>query len=504
MSIRKKLLLFIPLLVLLANTVAFLLFESAHVVQDSYRILLDRVLGIRRCAEAAEAQLTAMYRYLADPAPAARDALRQAEAAASRAADGLAASASEPFGNEAAFIAYGRLLATLTEQTSAALTDEAAGGAISLSRYEAAEETAGFIREAGAELVDLELAAYEPLYTEAQRQSARMNRLGQTVFAVHALLGITLALWISRSISRPVDRLVDWAGRITARGAADAPPPPADARDEMGKLTDAFGRMLGALERSSRIEKEAAEKDRLVKELELAALQSQINPHFLFNTLNVLSKLALMEGADRTSDLIVSMSSMLRYNLRSLEQPVRIRDELAHVREYIVIQQARFRDRVRFEVKADEAALDLAIPALTLQPLLENAFMHGIDGMERGAAIALHIRAADDGGARITVSDNGRGMAPEVRETLLQAVGGERGGEDHERSVDEALSGSGGIGLVDGTRSAVGTTASTGLGTRNVFRRLRLFYGEAGLVEIDSEPTHGTKITLRIPARGKE
>ncbi|MFB9329281.1 histidine kinase [Paenibacillus aurantiacus] len=487
MSIRKKLLLFIPLLVLLANTVAFLLFESAHVVQDSYRLLLDRVLGIRNSAEAAEAQLTAMYRYLADPAPAAGEALRQAEAGASEAAGELAVSAAEPFGNEAAFIAYGRLLSTLTEQTSAALTDEGAGGAVSLSRYEAAEETAGFIREAAAELVDLELAAYEPLYKEALRQSARMNRLGLAVFAVHTALGVALALWISRSVTRPVARLVDWAGRVTTSGAADAPPPVSQTRDEMGTLTDAFGRMLGALERSARIEKEAAEKDRLVKELELAALQSQINPHFLFNTLNVLSKLALMEGADRTSDLIVSMSSMLRYNLRSLDQPVRIRDELAHVREYIVIQQARFRDRVRFEVEADEAVLDLAIPALTLQPLLENAFMHGIEGMERDAVISLHIRTADDG-AEIVVADNGRGMSPDVRAALLQAGGGYRVSDEH--AGEE--------------RAASANTGSTGLGTRNVFRRLRLFYGEEDLVGIDSGPAQGTRITLRIPARGKE
>lgn len=502
MSIRKKLLLFIPLLVLLANTVAFLLFESGQVVQESYRLLLDRVLGIRRSTEAADAQLTAMYRYLADPAPVSRDALLQAEAAASKAADELAASADEPFGNEAAFIAYGRLLATLAEQTSAALSDGDSGGEVSLSRYEAAETTAGFIREAGAELVDLELTAYEPLYKEALRQSSRLNRLGLAVFAVHTALGVALAFWISRSVTRPVARLVDWAGRVTTSGAADAPPPPPASRDEMGELTDAFGRMLGALERSARVEKEAAEKDRLVKELELAALQSQINPHFLFNTLNVLSKLALMEGADRTSDLIVSMSSMLRYNLRSLEKPVRIRDELAHVREYIVIQQARFRDRVRFEVEADEAALELAIPALTLQPLLENAFMHGIDGMERGAVIRLLIRAADDG-ARITVADNGRGMGHEVRAALLQASGGEKTADaERGRPDDEVPNGREETGAVDG--AARSGPPSTGLGTRNVFRRLRLFYGEEGLVEIDSEPGQGARITLRIPARRKE
>lgn len=215
---------------------------------------------------------------------------------------------------------------------------------------------------------------------------------------------------------------------------------------------------------------------RIVKELELQALQSQINPHFLFNTLNVLSKLAFLEGAEQTSDLTISLSNLLRYSLQKLDQPVTLQEELTHIREYAAIQQTRFRDRIGFELEADPSALPVRIPALSLQPLLENAFQHGVAKLEDGGRISLIVQRRTEG-ICIIVTDNGAGMTEETRLSLLRL--------EEDREDQEAK-------------------ASTGIGTRNVFRRLQLFYNRDDLIEIFSSPGQGTTIQIKIPNVGEE
>ncbi|MDQ0060278.1 sensor histidine kinase [Paenibacillus harenae] len=478
MTIRAKLLVFLPLLVLLTNSITFFLFESSKVVHGSYQVLMDRVLLIKQTTEASEAQLQALYDYLLDPSDSAKEQSGTASAELGLLREKLHIQGGDS-PHMSAFVSYGHLVSTLLDDAGAALAAAGNGDRRqSFERYEEAEETTGFIREAGGELVDLELTAYAPVYDLVQRENARMNRLGMAVFLVNTILSLVLAIWISRSITRPVARLVDWAGRIAKGNFAIQPQAEAEA-DELGALSKAFRRMLTDLEHLIEKDKESLEKDRLVKELELAALQNQINPHFLFNTLNVLSKLALMEGAEKTSDLIVSMSNTMRYNLQRLDQPVPLADELRHVEEYIRIQKARFRNRIQFETVVNPAVLHLELPALTIQPLIENAFAHGIEGMERGGTIRLHIEAELEG-AVITVSDNGRGMPAEVREAVMRLEEGPKAGR----------------------RSAAG---GTGLGMRNVFKRLALFYGREDLVKVWSEPETGTTITIHIPSgKGEE
>lgn len=174
----------------------------------------------------------------------------------------------------------------------------------------------------------------------------------------------------------------------------------------------------------------------------------------------------------------MSMSNLLRYNLRKLDRPVTLRDEVNHAKEYFVIQQARFNDRIRFVTEIDEAALNVHVPTLTLQPILENAFVHGIEGKEEGAVIRLTIERLQDT-VRVAISDNGFGMSEEVRESLLRFDAEPVFMQDRGQS--------------------------TGLGTRNVFfKRLELFYGRRDLVEIDSKPGRGTTVIMRIPCTGKE
>lgn len=359
------------------------------------------------------------------------------------------------------------------EQTEDAITaDEELITRTALAHYADAEETTSFIREGAGRLVDSEISFYQSIYQEIEQENNRMNRLGSTLFVINTLISIVLAYWISRSITIPVSQLVGMARRI-AKGNLHVQPIVPHSNDELGILSGAFEQMTSDLLVFIEKDKENIQQEKLVKELELQALQNQMNPHFLFNTLNVLSRLALIEGAEKTSDLIVSMSNLLRYNLRNLDQPVTLQNELAMVQEYFTIQQARFRDRVRFELDIDETTLQKSIPSLTLQPLVENAFIHGIQEMEQDALIRLEIGKIPEG-VRITIKDNGCGMSEATRQSLLRM----------EASTEKEH--------------------STGLGTRNVFKRLQLFYGRHDLVNIDSTLGYGTTVTILIPTRKEE
>ncbi|WP_263559948.1 sensor histidine kinase [Paenibacillus polymyxa] len=467
MTIRTKLLLFIPLLVVFANIIAYFVFQSGKVVQQSYDEMLGRILLIEQTSESAESNLNLLYTYLLNP----RDdtgvqgpteyQLKQLKGRIQEVSD----STDPSFAEED----YMNLLATFLEQKQAAVLDAKAQDPQSaFEHYIEAEKTVSYIHEEGQRLIDAELAYYRPIIENIRNKNEQMNRLGVALFGMNALMGVLLAIWISRSITGPVGRLVRLAKRIATGDLNIESQPRRD--DELGVLADAILQMSADLSILIEKDKQSLEMRRLVKELELLALQNQINPHFLFNTLNVLSKLAILEGAEKTSDLIVSLSNLLRYSLQKLDKPVTLQEELDHISEYVTIQQARFRDRIRFDLHFDASVLQQQIPALTIQPFIENAFLHGVADMENGAIITLTLlRAGED--VQIEISDNGKGMTEETRLSVLRLEGGAE------------------------------SSSSTGLGMQNVFRRLQLFYEKEGMVEIRSHIGLGTTITIRIPVK---
>src|SRR5699024_7203847 len=184
------------------------------------------------------------------------------------------------------------------------------------------------------------------------------------------------------------------------------------------------------------------------KDMEIKHLQNQINPHFLFNTLNTLSKMAYLEDAKTTSSLIESVATLLRHNLGEIDKSVTLRDEVEVVKGYFHIQKTRFSERITFEYDVDENCLDRQIPRLTLQPLVENAFIHGIEDR-----------------------DDGVGMS--------------------QSTVDQIIS------LNVNENEHVGH--STGIGLTNVIRRLQLFFKVDEIIEIDSKLNQGTIVRLLLP-----
>jgi sensor histidine kinase YesM len=229
--------------------------------------------------------------------------------------------------------------------------------------------------------------------------------------------------------------------------------------------------------------KQKSELDKLLKELELKSLQNQINPHFLFNTLNTVSKMAYLEDAEHTSQLIESVAALLRYNLGDLNKASTLRDEVTIVKEYFFIQQTRFGDRIQFVTDIDEDCLDIEIPSLILQPLIENAFIHGVESYEENAVISLRIYRVEDDLIHVEIIDNGAGMKDQTIKKLSDYV------NRKEPEVEE---------LFEPEKS---NGHSTGIGVKNVIRRLQLFYKRNEMVEIESEIGIGTTFRLMIPKR---
>lgn len=275
-----------------------------------------------------------------------------------------------------------------------------------------------------------------------------------------------------RSICAPIDLLVEEAKKV-AGGQYDTPDVTIFNDDEMGYLSQVFNNMKAQVSANFKNMERILELQELLKSTELKALQSQINPHFLFNVLGLAEEAALYENADVTVEIIENISYMLQYSLKCTKQDTTFQEELRMVQAYLFLQERRFGDRIHFRLSVPEGLPQIVIPGMSVQPVVENAIQHGLENMERGGEIQVLVRRKETC-IEVTIRDNGCGMEPE----LLAAI--RRGEEVSTKRV------SGGIGLV------------------NVSRRMEIFYKQTELVDIASELDKGTTVTLRYPCREGE
>lgn len=468
MKIRTKLFIFIPIIVLLLNLVSFFIFESGKKVQESYNLMIDKIYIYKQISNETDKNLRFLSSYIIYQDSKNYKLLINHKEKLKHLKNQLMKQSVKK-NNELNIENYYYTLNSFLEEEDS-ITNSLIQKNYSnyVEQYKEVEKIASFIKEDSQNLVDIELNTYYPIYNNVVKYTNSMNKLGVMLFIITTIMSIVFAIWLSRSIILPINKLIYMAKQI-GKGNFEVGPFTTSTKDEVGILGEIFNEMMHNLKILMSKNLEIVEKDRLVKELELKALQSQINPHFLFNTLNVISKLAYIEGAEQTSDLTISASNLLRYNLRKLDEAVTISDEILNAKEYFSIQKARFRDRVSFEINVDNDCLEQLIPCLSIQPLLENAFIHGIEHMEKDAVIGLDIKKSADR-IIITVYDNGRGMTEEIKVSLLNT-----------------------------TKSLQAKRKSTGLGTTNVFKRLKLYYGKEEIVAIESKINEGTKIILTIP-----
>lgn len=251
-------------------------------------------------------------------------------------------------------------------------------------------------------------------------------------------------------------------------------------KDEIGELAGAFNKMKYAtqeyilmLEEKRKtldlLHKEELERLEMEKQLEavqLDLLKSQINPHFLFNTLNVIGGMANLESAETTEKMIMALSSLFRYNLKTSEREVILDWELTIVQDYIYLQQMRFGSRIRFSIDCPVDRMRVIVPAFTFQPLVENAVIHGLSSKEEGGRVLIRIWKEAER-LHITVTDTGVGMA----EAELAAL--------KERLKDK-------------------NDKRRGIGIGNIYQRIYAMY-ENGQVDIYSRKNVGTVVRLIIP-----
>ena len=218
---------------------------------------------------------------------------------------------------------------------------------------------------------------------------------------------------------------------------------------------------------NARIEMKLEEQERLLLEARLDALQSQVNPHFLFNTLNSISSLVRFDP-DRARELIVKLSKLLRRQLGKHDDFVQLREEVEFVDDYLDIEVVRFgRDKLRICKDLDPETLDIVIPSMLLQPLVENSVKHGLAPKVDGGSITLRSRL-EQGKLVIQVEDDGVGM-----------------------SAPPAV-------------AAHSRNSGAGIGMMNVAERLHVLFGDEGKVTVENRDSRGTRVIVELPVLQNE
>ncbi|CAM4087294.1 sensor histidine kinase [Lederbergia lenta] len=236
--------------------------------------------------------------------------------------------------------------------------------------------------------------------------------------------------------------------------------------DEIGQLSQGFNYMVDDIER---LVTEVYETGLREMDAEIRALQSQMNPHFLYNTLESINMLAITKGNLDVSDMVTSLGKLLRYTIDHSAKIVSLQDELMFIRSYVVIQQMRMGDNLQYQEDIEPDLLHVQLPKVTLQPLIENAIIHGLSGQ----AGKIYLRVKEVGQEiHVIVFDNGKGMSKERLAKLKQSLY---------------------------VRNITGTENHHGIALVNINERIKFLYGESYGMELNSEEGEGFTVILRFP-----
>lgn len=352
--------------------------------------------------------------------------------------------------------------------------------------YDQSQELYGYINSYIYQLNSQQFRNNSSSY-QALREALRYLEISSLVLmAVMMGIGALVLFAITKGMIEPLANLAEIA-HLVGQGNFDVKMTKTDSLDEVGVVTRVFNTMVESLgeyvvrtKESMEKEQQMMEKELLMKnhlkEAQLKYLQSQINPHFLFNSLNAGVQLAMMEDAEKTCIFVEKMADFFRYNVKKGLEDASLGEELTAVENYIYILNVRFAGDIHFTKKVDESIMECRVPSMILQPLVENAVNHGIRNIDWEGKILLEITGLEDN-ILIRVKDNGKGMSEErIREVL------------------------------DGCMEDTGEQSdSTGVGMNNVISRLELYYDKKNLVEINSPGENmETEIILTLPRTGGE
>lgn len=313
---------------------------------------------------------------------------------------------------------------------------------------------------------------YNYLYCESAQLSELQNQLTQQlliemVAAGVALAGVALALIrstvrISRSITEPIEALSRRMEEVSGGELTPHEPVAADTYE----LRTLSGGLEDMVARIQRLMEESTEKQASLRQAELALLQAQVNPHFLYNTMDTIIWLIEAEKSREAVEMVSNLSAFFRHSLSRGEDIISLSEEEQQVRSYLLIQQVRYQDIMGYTISIPQELLAVRLPKLTLQPLVENALYHGIK-LKRGQG---HIWVTGEkAGNRVIlrVRDNGIGMSPA---------------------------------RLDELRTAMETGKRVGFGLATVHERLRLLFGPEYGLSVESRAGEGTEVTVLLPA----
>ncbi|UJF34815.1 cache domain-containing sensor histidine kinase [Paenibacillus hexagrammi] len=278
------------------------------------------------------------------------------------------------------------------------------------------------------------------------------------------LVCLLLLTIVIRKITRNIKELRN-AMEAVKRGNLAATPH-IQSPDEIGQLSRMFVSMMNQVQR---LLDDISRKEHEKREAELQALHSQINPHFLCNTLNTIRFLAQLQNITNISEVSASLIRLLRITIDNKERYITMEDELTHVKSYLTIQRYKYMDKISTEFYVQDEVLACKTIKMIVQPLVENAIIHGIEPSGRDGVITIKVYA-DEGQVIVKVTDNGLGMTHEQIEQIMHGK--------------PKLSGS----------------RFSGIGIPNIQQRLNMFYGDAGRVRVYSQPGMFTSVEVAWPA----
>lgn len=337
----------------------------------------------------------------------------------------------------------------------------------------------GLVRETILQFIYYEIQDMQQVKNEVQSFYTKVFSYSIIAAVIILLMVIYISYMVSQSITSPVREL----SRVTAKVAGGDMSVRAnlDTGAELGVLSRSLDEMIEQI--NTLITQVRTEQENLrVAELEL--LQAQINPHFLYNTLDTIIWLAEAGDQDKVVSMVGSLSDFFRASLGQGRDIVTIGDEMKHVSSYLEIQQVRYQDILTYSIDIPDKIYSLKIPKITLQPLVENALYHGIKNKRGGGCITI-TGNVENKCIYLYIEDNGIGMLPERLEQINRKI---NTGEKTENEADAR-----------GNREEAEI-----FGLYNVNERIRLKFGSRYGIHIDSEYGKGTVVTVLLPGEGAE
>ena len=288
----------------------------------------------------------------------------------------------------------------------------------------------------------------------------QMARIALATAALILAAALLVGWVVSHMLSRPLQRLENAMEAFEQDADGFAFQPVAGTR-EVQELSDSFGHMVGRIQA---LMTTVREEEVNLRKTELKALQAQINPHFLYNTLDSIAWMCERGKNADAVKMVHALAKLFRISISRGHELIPIEKELQHAEAYLLIQKFRYKNQFTYHFTVDEGCLHCLCNKITLQPIIENAITHGLDLLVEPGHIEIEV-CADGSDILFKVSDDGIGMAPEQVAQLLHSEPGDR----------------------------------TGIGIKNVNDRLRIYFGPQYGLSIESVPDEGTTVTIRMP-----